>query len=374
MTLTGEGVANVPPENSLESAEKLAEHCSAASRTTSMPLHFFAPTGLRAFIARHGVVLFLALTTLVLVLNTFGTIEFLIEKGWTLTEFSLWIDQTIINAIIVLMIYMCFSRGFRFYMLPSILVLGEILYDKMFLIKDFHSLLNEFDVYRWAFGRHANNVVNPQYGMLVAYFMVFAVLLTFVFIRKHRTFDRMMTVVLAASVIVTFTLFHVFLVLGINSAITVEKRALASIYAGGSASFQQQCAALRAKCFMISKDAPMRDMKTGEAIDPVIARTVKDIGERNIQLRTPYLWSETTLLHGKSLFWVAAVATAHDDIYLAVSGEDFNSAVQAEELQFEFQSVAAHATWLLIFLGLVAIHRKHSRKTIRKFLPPDAFE
>ncbi|TLX16302.1 hypothetical protein [Rhizobium sp. MHM7A] len=339
-----------------------------------MPLPSILPPGVKALAARHGVVAFFALTTLAFVINTFGTIEYLIEKGWTLTEFALWIDQTIINAIIVLMVYMCASRGFRFFMLPTILVLGEILYDKMFLIKDFHSFLNEFDTYRWAFGRHANNVVNPQYGMLVAYFLVFAVLLTLVLIRKHRTFDRMMTVVLAASVIATFTLFHVFLVLGINSAISVEKRAMASIYAGGSAAFQQQCDALHAKCYVISKDAPTVDMKTGETIDPVIARTMEDIAERDIQLRTPYLWSETTLLHGKSLFWVAAVATAHDDIYLAVSGDDFNAAVHAEELQFEFQSVSAHVTWLLIFLGLVVIHRKHSRKTIRKFLPPDAFD
>lgn len=338
-----------------------------------MRFSLLSMSSFKTICSRHGITAFFIASFLLFALNAFGTIEYLIEKGWTLTEFSLWIDQSIINAIIVLMAYMCSSRGFRFFMLPIILVLGEILYDKMFLIKNFHSFLNEFDAYRWAFGRHENNVVNPQYGMLVAYFLIFTVLLFLVSIRKHRTFDRMMTVVLAASVIATFTLFHVFLVLGINSAISVEKRALASIYAGGSATFQQQCNALRAKCYVISKDAPTVDMKTVEAIDPVIARTVKDIAERGIQLRTPYLWSETTLLHGKSLFWVAAVATAHDDIYLAVSGEDFNGAVHAEELQFEFQSVAAHATWLLIFLGLVAIHRKHSRKTVRKFLPPDAF-
>lgn len=339
-----------------------------------MPFQFSVPPGPRAFFDRYGIAIFFSLTLFALVFNSFETIEYIIDKGWTLTEFSLWIDQTIINSMIVLMVFMCISRGFRFFMLPTILVLGELLYDKMFLIKNFHEFLNDFDTYRWAFGRHANNVVNPQYGMLVAYFLVFATLLVLVCIRKHRTFDRMMTVVLSLSVIATFTLFHIFLVLGINSAISVEKRALASIYAGGSATFQQQCDALHANCYVISRDAPTVDMKTGAAIDPVISRTVKDIAERGIQLKSPYLWSETTLLHGKSMFWVAAVATAYDDIYLAVSGDDFEGAVREEELQFEFQSLAAHATWLFIFLGLVAIHRKHSRKTVRKFLPPDAFD
>jgi hypothetical protein len=339
-----------------------------------MPFYSSLPLALRAVISRYGIAIFFWITLAALAFNTFETVEYIIEKGWTLTEFSLWIDQTIINSMIVLMVYMCISRGFRFYMLPTILLFGEILYDKMFLIKNFHEFLNSFDTYRWAFGRHANNVVNPQYGMLVAYFLVFVALFALVCLRKQRTFDRMMAVVLSLSVIVTFTLFHVFLVLGINSAISVEKRALASIYAGGAASFQQQCDALHAKCYVIAKTAPTVDIKTGESIDPVIARTVKDIAERDIQLRTPYLWSETTLLHGKSLFWVAGVATAYDEIYLAVSGDDFEGAVRAEELQFEFQSVAAHATWLFIFLGLVAIHRKHSRKTVRKFLPPDAFD
>lgn len=333
-----------------------------------------APPTVRALVSRHWIKAFFAVTLFAFLLNTFDTIEHIIENGGTLTEFSLWIDQTILNAVIVLMGYMCFSRSFRFFTLPTVLLLGEILYDKMFFIKDFHSLLNEFDFYRRAFGRHDNNVVNPQYGMLTAYFLVFIALLALVLVRRFRTFDRMMAVVTATSVIATFALFHVFLIFGINSAITVEKRALASIYAGGSASFRQQCEALRAHCFEISKDAPSVDMNTGEAIDPVIARTTKDIAEKGIQLRTPYLWSETTLLHGKSQFWVAAVATAYDDIYLAVSGEDFSGDVHAEELQFEFQSLVAHGTWLLIFLGLVAIHRKHSRKVIRKLLPPDAFE
>lgn len=336
-------------------------------------LSVVSPT-VRALASRHWVKVFFAVTLFTFLLNTFDTIEYIIEQGGTVTEFSLWIDQTILNAVIVLMGFMCFSRSFRFFMLPTVLLVGEILYDKMFLIKDFHAFLNEFDIYRWAFGRHDNNVVNPQYGMLTAYFLVLIALLTLVFARRFRTFDRMMTVVTATSVIATFGLFHVFLIFGINSAITVEKRALASIYAGGSASFRQQCEALRANCFKISRDAPTIDKNTNEAIDPVIARTIKDIAEKGIQLRTPYLWSETTLLHGKSQFWVAAVATAYDDIYLAVSGEDFSNDVHAEELQFEFQSLVAHGAWLLIFLGLVAIHRKHSRKVIRKLLPPDAFE
>lgn len=333
-----------------------------------------ASSTLKSLSSRHGVTAFFVVTLLALAFNTFDTMEHIIKTGWTLTEFSLWIDQTILNAVIVLMAYMCFSRSFRMFMLPSILLVGEVLYDKMVFIKGFHSFLNDFDAYRWAFGRHDNNVVNPQYGMLTAYFLVYVILFALVCVRRHRTFDRLMSVMMATSVIATFALFHVFLILGINSAISVEKRALASIYAGGIASFQQQCIALRASCYVLSKDAPTLDIATGETIDPVIGRTTRDIAEKGIQLRTPYLWSETTLLHGKSVFWVAAVATTHDNLYLAVSGDDFTRNVHTEELQFEFQAVTAHATWLLIFLGLVAIHRKHSRKTIRKFMPPDAFD
>jgi hypothetical protein len=62
-----------------------------------------------------------------------------------------------------------------------------------------------------------------------------------------------------------------------------------------------------------------------------------------------------------------------DDILLAVSGSDFERVTDGLTLQFVSLSVAAHATWFLILVTLVAIHRKHNRKAVRKLISPEAF-
>lgn len=317
-------------------------------------------------------ILFLV-SSFVLGLNIYDTVEFIAEKSSGPKAYLLHADQTLINTMIVVMAVMLFLRQFPLYLLPLMLLAGELVYDKMVFIGGLHSFLNEFDLYRNLFGRHANKVVNPQYGMLAAYAVVFIALFCTIWIKRTRTFDRFMTVFVSTSVMGTFILFHTLLIFDVNDAISNETRVVRSVFSDGAGSFARQCEAVKVNCFIVDRKEPTRDRETGMEIDPNIARTLKDIAERSIQLNSIYSWSETTLEHGATTFWVAAIATSEKSIYLAVSGDDFDRAVAVAELQFEALSVSAHGTWFLMLIAIMAIHRKHSRKSIRKLLPPDAF-
>ena len=308
-----------------------------------------------------------------LVLNSADSISFFLSRDEAANQLLLWIDQSIMNSVILLMGYMCVRRHFSLAALPAIVLGGQIVYDRMLLTGDLHGFLNGFSWYVTAFGRHGNNAVNQQYGMVLTYAVFLAAMTALTVSSKTRSFDRLMTTITATSVITTFTLFHVFLVLGINQTIAVEKRTVESVFSQGVGGMDERCAALSLKCHVLDRDDPLRDRATGEAVDPGITRTLVDIADQNVRLEKPYNWSETTQANGGTEFWVASVMTADEAIYVSSAGEDFQDSVDLLAFEFDVQSVSAHATWLAIFLFIVTIHRRHSRAAIRRALPPEAF-
>jgi hypothetical protein len=117
-----------------------------------------------------------------------------------------------------------------------------------------------------------------------------------------------------------------------------------------------------------------QDRETGAVIDRNIVRTLDAIATQNVHLKKPWSWSEQTIDHDVTTFWVASAMTyGSDDIRLAVSGSDFDKVTDGLKLQFVSLSVAAHGTWFVILVAIVAIHRKHNRKAVKRLVPREAF-
>jgi hypothetical protein len=288
-------------------------------------------------------------------------------------DLLLCVDQTIINAVLLVMAWMLLRRHFSILFLPVALFLGEAVYDGGVLIGGLHGLLQEMPAYHWAFGRHSTAEVNPQYGMLLVYVALLATLLGSQFFRRWRTFDRMLAAVCAIAILSTFTLFHVFLLGGIQGAIRQEARILSTAFVDGGNRFLQACSRVEAGCQVIDRRTPSVD-EAGKAVDAVAARTVFDVAARGASLREPFVWSGSTSQDKtRTKFYVFAVATAGDHVLLARAGRDLEKAVAYERLRFTVQSVAAHATWLAIFCLISAVHRKKARPTIRHFVGADGF-
>jgi hypothetical protein len=311
----------------------------------------------------------------VLGLNTWNVAAFMEERGSHLADYLLEADQILINAMLVAMALMIVRRNFELYLLPAVILVGQIVYDRMLLVGCLHEFLNSFDLYHAAFGRHSIRVVSPQYGMIVTYAVLFLVLFALVCMRRTRTFDRMITMIAAASIMATFTLFHVFLLGQIGTAIESETRVVSSVFHPGDETLVAgRCEALKLHCFTVPRSDVGRDRETGAEIDRNIGRTLDAIASQNVHLKKPWSWSEQTIEHDVTTFWVAsAMNYGSADIRLAVSGDDFDRVIDCLKLQFVSLSVAAHGTWFLILVAIIAIHRKHNRKTVRKLIPPQAF-
>lgn len=308
-----------------------------------------------------------------LVMSVASSVNSLTSGVWSVGTFLLWIDQTLINTTIVILGLMIIRRHLNVFALPAALYVGETLYDGRYLVGNLHAILDKTPMYHWAFGRHATQSVNPQYAMLIVFVALLVILLVMTTIKRTRTFDRIMTTVFAVSVLTTFTIFHIFLIGGIQTAISMETRVLTSAFDKDEGVFLGRCHEMEVKCQVVFWDDPARD-RTGAAVDPIVARTVADIATRRKQLRAPFAWSETFLKDGTaSQFFAAAVATTQEHILIAQSGGAFTSATDYEELRFTVQSIAAHGTWFVIFALLVAIHRKRARPNVRRFIGERGF-
>lgn len=326
----------------------------------------------KAFRSWRAIIFLIALA--VLGLNTWNVATFMGERG-TLADYLLEADQILINAMLVALAVMIVRRNFELFLLPAVILVGQIVYDRMLLVGRLHEFLNGFDLYHAAFGRHSIRVVSPQYGMIVTYAVLFLVLLALVCIRRTRSFDRMITMIAAASIMATFTLFHVFLLAEIRAATESETRVVSSVFPPGDETLVSgRCEALKLHCFTVSRSDVGRDRDTGAEIDRNIVRTLDAIASQNVRLKKPWSWSEQTIEHDVTTFWVAsAMNYVSDDIRLAVSGGDFDKVIDGLKLQFVCLSVAAHGTWFLILVALVAIHRRAHRKAVRRVVPPEAF-
>lgn len=313
-----------------------------------------------------------AIAALMFGLQAWSSVASTYSGQWRVDDLLLWGDQTVINAVLVVMAWLLLRRHFSVLFLPLALFLGEAIYDGGILIGGLHGLLEELPAYHWAFGRHSTAEVNPQYGMLLVYIGLLTTLLGSQFFRRWRTFDRMLAAVCAISILSTFTLFHVFLLGGIQAAVRQEERVLSTAFVEDG-QFRRACVRIGAICQTVERARPDVDDE-GRPVDPVAARTVADVAARSAGISAPFMWSGSTSKDAaRTRFYVFAVGTTDDHVLLARAGKDFESAVSYERLRFTVQSISAHATWLIIFCLISAVHRKRARQVTRRFVGADGF-
>lgn len=289
---------------------------------------------------------------------------------WRTDDLLLWIDQTVINTMLVILAWMLLRRHFSMLFLPVALLAGEAVYDGGLLIEGLHGLLEKMPAYREILGRHSTMEVNPQYGMLVVYCALLAALVVSQFFRRWRTFDRMLAAVSATSIVCTFALFHVFLIGGIQNAVRQEERLLSVTLEGD---FLSGCRRVGAACQIVHRDSPEVDDQ-GIPVDPVARKTVADIAAGGRALVDPFMWYGSTSKDvARTRFYVFAVATRGEDILLARGGASFEDTVRYERLRFTVQSVAAHVTWLIIFVVVSSVHAGRIRPAVRRFVGSGGF-
>lgn len=296
------------------------------------------------------------------------------EGEWTGVTYMLWFDQTIINTMIVVMLALLVRPSFRIIYIAIALVGGETLYSNMLLINCLHGWLSGFGSYHDLLGRHATRAVNPQYAMLIVYAVSWLGLLGTVLAKTTRSFDRLMCLVAATAILATFALFHTFLIGGLAHATNREKEIVtAAFQTVDEAAFRDRCRSMMLRCQAFDRMGDLTDRETHEPMLKGPQRTITDIISSGSTFQRPFVWSEQQAAgDGKNTF-VAGVVATKEQVLLAMSGDRFAETVDYEGERFIIQSLAAHVTWFLVFIGISAIHRRVARPKVRKLLGPNAF-
>ncbi len=292
--------------------------------------------------------------------------------GTSFADIMLWADQTIINTTIMMMIVMIMVRHLELIWVPILISVGEAIYDNRILISGFHSMLLYADIYRDLLGRHATKQVNPQYAMVIAYLVSFVALASVCSSRARRSFDRALVLVVAASIIATFTLFHTFLMVGIKHEAAAEARALTAALSSSSGDFERQCRILGFDCATVSP----AEVATGEMsrVDPLAGRTLTDIASRGIMLDKPFVWDGAVDDDAsRTTFFIIGIGRSEEGYRIVRSRVPYEEATEFEGLRYSTQAFAAHATWFGMLCGIVWIHRRHARPKVRKVFSDESF-
>jgi hypothetical protein len=290
----------------------------------------------------------------------------------TFSDIMLWADQTIINTTILMMVAMLASRRLELLWIPILIAAGEAMYDGRLLIFGLHSILTMSDTYKDLFGRHGTGQVNPQYAMLTAYLVAFLTLSSTIVQRGRRSFDRVLVLVFAASVIATFSLFHTFLLAGIKHAAAAEGRALSAALSSSSGDFERQCRILGFDCTTVSH----QEVAVGDVarVDPLAVRTLTDIASQGIRLDKPFVWDGAVDDDAsRTTFFIIGVGMSEEGYRVARSRGPYQEATEFEGLRYSAQAFAAHSTWFAMLCGLVWIHRRHARPKVRGVFSDESF-
>mgnify|MGYP001339335337 CR=1 FL=1 len=287
-------------------------------------------------------------------------------------DIMLWADQTIINTTILTMAVMIISRRLEMIWIPILLAAGEIMYDSRLLISGLHSILLMADSYKDLLGRHATMQVNPQYAMVLAYVVSFLALSAICVSRARRSFDRVIVLVMAASIMTTFTLFHTFLMVGISRETASEGRALTAVLSSPAADFDRQCRSLEFECLTVSHE----QVSAGEldSVDPLARHTLKDISSQGVRLDAPFVWDGAVDDDAsRTTFFIIGLSSDDNGYRIARSKAPYEEATEFEGMRYSAQALAAHMTWFLMGCGLIAIHRRHARPKVRRMFSEESF-
>ena len=282
----------------------------------------------------------------------------------------LWLDQTFVNSMIFAMLAAVLLRSIPLFMFPVVVCVGEYVYNSRLLVGGLHGMLYSVPFYQEFFARHGTGLVNPQYGMIVAYVAVFAALLVTMFRKRWRTFDRFMALVCSLSVVVTFTLFHTYLQIAIEKATAREEKRIA--YALSAADFAARCRDLDVICETVPRADVLARPETFQ-VDERARRTLVDVAKQGIDLREPFTWNGATDNNlSRTTFFAMGIAATSDGYVVGRSGKEFQMEMKFESLRYSLQASVAHVTWFLILVVLTWIHRLHVRKKVRQAFAWDA--
>lgn len=312
------------------------------------------------------------ISTILLGASIWSHVDAWLSSEISFSDMMLWADQTIINTAILTMVTMIISRRLELIWVPILIAVGEAVYDNRILISGFHSLLLQIDAYRDLLGRHATKTVNPQYAMVTAYLIAFIALTVMCLSRARRSFDRTMVLAMSASIMATFILFHTFLMIGIVREAASEGRGMHAALSSSQEDFQRLCLSLELECSSVtSSDILSRNIS---GADPLAIRTLTDIARQGGRLNKPFIWDGATDDDAsRTTFYIIGVGSGDEGFRIARSRKHFEAATKFEELRYTAQALAAHATWMLMAIGLIAIHRRHARPKVRQIFSNESF-
>lgn len=313
-----------------------------------------------------------ALSTILIAASIWSYAVAWMSGAISLSDIMLGADKAVLNTTILTMLVMIAFQRLELVWLPILLAGGEAIYASQILISGLHSMLLQIDAYRDLLGRHATRQVNPQYAMVIAYVTCFLVLFALCLRRASRSFDRTVTLVMAASIMATFTLFHTFLMIGISRGAATEGRAIHAALVSDAEDFAPLCRTLSLEC----THHGFEDARSGElaSLDPLAAHTLADLAAHGTRLEIPFVWDGATDDDAsRTTFFIIGIGSDGAGYRVARSRESFEAATRFEELRYTTQALAAHATWMLMAFGLIAIHRRHARPKVRRAFSDDSF-
>jgi len=280
------------------------------------------------------------------------------EGGSAAVDAAIWFEQTLLQAVIAVMIWASCFRRLPFDLFLPALATGHVLSETMMLTNLFHWSFTFLGLYPDVLTNSASGEANPQSGTVMAFLAAWSILGLSVLLK--RSFDRMGVFVLAGSVAFTGLLFHHFTVLSVNL-----QREQEIVLIRGIAEFRDfpsMCNELRMICGKLAEgqEPPYSGY-------PELDAAIKDVSKYAFEhpegtfFNGWYGFSAPVTGGGRN--YVAAVIrnVPRGGTFWAISLERPAERFEQEKLAFSILAGSAHLVWLTGVFFVCWIHSSRRR-------------
>lgn len=251
---------------------------------------------------------------------------------------------------------MLFTKKIKLWHCAIAIVAGFLLDSYQFFDHTLHPFLFSLHIYDFLL-RNGQTILNPQYTKIFAFLLILLVILIQCFIKKYRSIDKIFTVLMLSSVLITTMIFHFAIPLGMFK---IAKKELEQSLIEKVIFQDKKLLCENRECFILdnslkiiskSKSANIETFKNYSFFLPKIAS--------NLTEENRFYSISLGDFQGQGFDYIITVLEKTDNKYFLVYDKKASNKVSRHsEIWFAFLSCVAHFIWVYGLLGLLFLHKQ----------------
>lgn len=215
-----------------------------------------------------------------------------------------------------------------------------------------------FDILR----QHGRTVINNQYTRIICYLLLIILLIIQVAYKKHRSLSRIMVLLMTSSCLITVSVFHIAIPMGMFKYIVEDKTQLAQYEIEN---LEKKDICNNKSCYYLYPEGKVEIIKNTNHITDIQQYNYiisKEMYFINVQKKSSY--SEAVNVNSGFLFDydIITMKKEGDKYFTTIDNISLRKFSRESEIMFSFLAIMAHFVWIFGGLVLLEFHNYKFKK------------